>query len=132
MFAQATKHQIPGIIVEAGGGGELVTSEAVTTVSEGIKSVMKYLKILDQPFSWKEKYILFKDWTWMMAPHGGRFVPAVKPRDPIKAGQIIARVYTIFEEELEPVKSTVDGIVLTITRKPFVVAGDSIIQIGIP
>ncbi len=50
----------------------------------------------------------------------------------LKPGQIIARVYTIFDEELEPVRSTVDGIVLTITRKPFVVAGDSIIQIGIP
>jgi hypothetical protein len=132
MFAQATKHQIPGIIVEAGGAGELATSEAVATVSEGIKSVMRYLEILDQPFSWKEHYVLFKDWTWNLAPHGGRFVPAVKPRDQIKAGQIIARVYTLFEEELEPVRSSVDGIVLTITRKPFVVAGDSIIQIGIP
>jgi uncharacterized protein len=132
MFAQATKHRIPGIIVEAGGSGELATSEAVTTVSEGIKSVMKYLKILDKPFSWKERYVLFKDWTWMMAPHGGRFAPEVKPRDEIKKGQNIARVYTIFDEELEPVRSSVDGIVLTITRKPFVVAGDSIIQIGIP
>jgi uncharacterized protein len=132
MFAQATRHQIPGIIVEAGGAGELATSEAVTTVSEGIKNVLKYLKVLDEPFSLKENYVLFKDWTWMLAAHGGRFVPAVKPRDRIKPGQTIARVFTIFEEELEPVKSLVDGIVLTITRKPFVVAGDSIIQIGIP
>jgi uncharacterized protein len=132
MFTQATQHHIPSIIIEAGGWGELFTQEAADTASEGVKRVMRYLKILDQPFSWKEHYVLFKDWTWMWATHGGHFVPSVKVRDTIKTGQIIARVYTIFNEELEPVKSPVNGIVLTITKKPFVTAGDSIIQIGIP
>jgi uncharacterized protein len=94
--------------------------------------VMKYLKMIDEPFNMKRKFVIFRDWCWMMASHGGRFVAEVKMRDKVKKGQIIARVFTLFEEELEPVKSPVDGIILTFTRKPFVVAGDSIFQIGVP
>lgn len=132
LFTQATEQKIPGIIVEAGGAGELATPEAVATAAEGIKNLMKYLKMIDEPFTMKREFVIFRDWCWMMASHGGRFVPEVKIRDKVRKAQIIARVFSLFEEELEPVKSPVDGIILTFTRKPFVVAGDSIFQIGVP
>ena len=131
LFTQATMQNIPGIIVEAGGAGELATPEAVATAAEGIKNVMKHLRILDEPFSMKKRFVIFKDWSWLTASHGGRFVPQVKMRDKVKKGQIIARVFTLFEEELEPVRSPVEGIILTFSRKPFVVSGDSIFQIGV-
>lgn len=132
MFTQASNKGIPGIIVESGGGGELATEEAVNTVAEGLANMLKYVGVLEEPCQFKEPYVILKDWDWMLAPHGGRFVPTVKINDRIEKDQIIARVYTLFDEELEPIRSPLDGFVLTVNKKPFVSAGDSIFQMGTP
>jgi predicted deacylase len=122
----------PGIIVEAGGSGALANSEAVSAVVDGIMNVMKFLRMLHNPFVFKDSFIILKDWTWIMAPRGGRFVPTVKIRETVRKRQIIARMYTIFNEELEPIKTPMEGIILTVSKMPFVTAGDSIFQIGRP
>jgi predicted deacylase len=132
MFTQASQKGKPSIIVECGGGGELATEDAVNGVAEGITNCLKYLKIIDKPFSFKKKYVFLKDWAWQMAPHGGRFVPTVKINDKVKKGQVIAKLYTLFDEELPPITSAIDGIILTVSKKPFVSAGDSIFQTGTP
>jgi uncharacterized protein len=132
MFAQVAMKGKPGIIVECGGGGELATEEAVRGVATGITNVMKYLKIVNKPLAFKKKYVILKDWAWQMTPHGGRFVPTVKIDDVVKKGQVIAKLYTLFDEELPPITSAIDGIILTVSKKPFVSAGDSIFQMGTP
>jgi hypothetical protein len=129
---QANRKGKPGIIVEAGGSGALANSEAVSAVSDGITNVMKFLKMLDGPFAFKENYIMLKDWVWMMAPHGGQFVPTVKIQERVKKGDVLAKLYTIFGEKLESVKAPMEGIILTVSKEPFVTAGDSIFQIGKP
>jgi predicted deacylase len=132
MFTQASKKGIPGIIVECGGGGDLATEDAVNTVAEGLTNMLRFTNILEDPCRFKDNYIVLQEWAWMLAPHGGRFVPSVKINDKIKKGQVIARVYTLFDEELEPIRSPIDGLVLTLNKKPFVAAGDSIFQMGTP
>jgi hypothetical protein len=129
LFHHTTKHKIPSIIVEAGGSGELVTSEAVSALSEGIKNVMKYLTILDEPFSIKGEYTAIKDFSWIWAPYGGRFAPTIKVREKIKKGQIIGSIFSFFEEELT-LKAPADGVVLALSKKPFVTAGDLVTEIG--
>lgn len=130
-ITQATRHNIPSIMVECGGKFAYTSPQAVTTVAEGLVNVMKYLKILNGPLDVKDRRIRFlKDWLVVGMPHGGRFVPTVGIRDSIKKGQVIARIFTIFDEELEPVKSPMDGIVLTMSQLPFVYSGDYIFQIG--
>jgi len=88
--------------------------------------------VLEAPCQFKDNYIVLKEWAWMLAPRGGRFAPTVKINDKIEKGQIIARLYTIFDQELEPIRSPIDGLVLTVNKKPFVSAGDSIFQMGTP
>lgn len=132
MFTQASQKGIPGIIVESGGGGDLATEAAVNTVAEGLTNMMKFLDVLEARCEFKNNYVILKEWAWMMAPHGGRFVPTVKINDKIEKEQIIARLYTLFDEELESIRSPIDGVVLTVNKKPFVSAGDSIFQMGTP
>jgi predicted deacylase len=132
MFTQASHKGIPGIIVESGGGGDLATKKAVDTVAEGLANMLKYLNVLEENCEFKSNYVILKEWAWMLAPHGGRFEPTVQINDNIKKGQIIARLYTLFDEELEPIKSPIEGVVLTVNKKPFVSAGDSIFQMGTP
>jgi predicted deacylase len=132
MFTQASHKGVPGIIVESGGGGELATEAAVNTVAEGLSNLLKYINVLEAPCRFKDNYIILKEWAWMLASRGGRFAPTVKINDKIEKDKIIARMYTLFDEELEPIRSPIDGLVLTVNKKPFVSAGDSIFQMGTP
>lgn len=133
LIAQATKHNIPSIIAETGGKGAQTTPKAVVVAAEGIINIMKYLRILDKPFGIKNKKVTFlKDCVMVGAPYGGRFVPSVEIREKVKKQQIIARIYSIFDEELEPIRSPIDGVILTFSREPFVNAGSYIFQIGTP
>jgi predicted deacylase len=132
MFFQANIKEIPSIIVEAGGGGPLATKKAVEDAYEGLLNVLKHLEMLDQPFIMKEEFTLFQDWKWLSAQFGGRFEPLVEIRDLVNKGDVIGRVYSLFEEELEAIKSPVDGIILTVSTEPFVLPGDSLYQIGKP
>ncbi len=132
LFAQASQKGIPSIIVESGGHGDLATEEAVADVAQGMANVLRYLDVLEEPCRFKDEYVILKDWVWLTAPHGGRFAPSVKVNDRIAKDQIIARLYTIFDEELALIRSPVDGLVLTVSRKPFIAAGDSIFQLGAP
>lgn len=132
MFTQASNKGIPGIIVECGGAGALATAGAVQVVADGLTSIMRFLDILPEACQLRDAYTILKDWAWLSAPQGGRLVPTVRINDTVAKGQTIARVFTIFEEEMEPIKSPIDGIILTVNKKPFVAAGDSLFQIGTP
>ena len=132
MFFQANQNGIPSIIVEAGGGGPLATKKAVENAYEGLINVLRHLKMLDQPFTMKEGFTLFQDWKWLSAQFGGRFETLVGIRDTVNKGDIIGKIYSLFEEEQEAIKSPVDGIILTVSTEPFVLPGDSLYQIGMP
>ncbi|NLW06432.1 MAG: hypothetical protein GX039_00380 [Clostridia bacterium] len=122
------QHNIPCFMAEMGGGGRW-DDEAINIAYRGIKNVMLYLKMLDGEYQQPGRQLIITSRGFLRSNSGGLVRMAVNPGTFVKAGELLATVYS-FWEELEQLKAEQDVFVIGTRFQPVVSSGDRLAFVG--
>ena len=155
-YAAAAEKEIPAILAEAGGVGQM-QEEAVELLASGVLNVMRHLgmiagdtpattgkdeaRISDDEINSKSKAkrtagravatTLLTKFEWVYTKNVGMWYPKIAPGDVVKEGQQIGTVGDLFGEILEEIISPVNGVVLFLTINPSVLEKGLLMGIGV-
>ena len=103
---------IPAALAEAGSHG-LLDPTCVAEHLKGLRNVLSYLKMIDDPMTVKnEKPMLLHRFAGVAASSSGMWYPAVKKGDVISKGQTLGVLRDFFGSEIELIVSEEDAVVL--------------------
>jgi predicted deacylase len=117
-----------GITVEL--GGRSATSpqgfhRAGRVLAEGVLNVLRYYNIIDGQPTVAEKWLTGVQHA-LLAPVSGMFLaePNVRFQEPMKTGDLIARIVNVYGDELAELRAPVDGMFFGLRALPNVQTGD--------
>jgi len=121
---------IPAILTEAGACG-LLTEPETQQHEAGIANVLRHLGMLDgDPTPPLTPILELARMTAVPAPAEGMWYPSVVVGDPVREGERIGHIGSIFGDTLAELASPSDGYVLYITSSPAMRAGGLTLVIG--
>ena len=121
--------KIPHVLHEAGRAG-LLEKDNVSRHVDAVKNIMKYLGMVEgKPEELKEQ-VSIGGGTGVRAKRGGFFESFVEPGEVVKEGQTLGKIYDVFGETLEVVKSPRDGLVLIVNFRAAKCVGDGLYSIS--
>jgi hypothetical protein len=148
-YAAAAEKEIPAILAEAGGAGQM-QEEAVELLVNGIVNVMQHLGMVagqksqirgsksqansksntkKTAHSAVATTILTK-FEWLYTKRTGVWYPKVAAGDAVREGEQIGTVGDLFGDTLEEIISPVNGVVLFLTINPSVLENGLLMGIG--
>lgn len=120
---EAAKRGIPAIIAEIGGHSDRYRHRQhyVELGEKGILNVMRYLGMLKGKAVAPEEQILVQS-VIVRSKRAGLWRPEIQAGEDVSKGDILGKVFDFFGEEIECVRSPVDGIVTIRWDFPFIQA----------
>jgi len=129
LFRVAADKGIKSILVESGGGTQIV-EETADTVNMNILNVMKNLGMIDGAPRLLDKYTFLSEYLVLTSERGGIFRSRVKVGQRIAEGETIAVITDIFGEKNMEVSSPIDGVILAMRTHPIVRTGSWTFEVG--
>lgn len=121
---------IPAILTEAGACG-LLTEPETHQHETGIANVLRHLGMIDgDPTPPMTPILELAGMTAVPSPAEGMWYPAVVVGDPVRAGEPIGHIGSIFGETLAELVAPSDGYILYITSSPAMRAGGLTLVVG--
>ena len=117
------------ILVFEGGESMRLDDLAVDAVIEGTGRLLHYFGMIDAAVPAGESLVINES-SWLRAKISGIFIPSVKLGDPVKKGQVLAKITDPYGQVKVHVKSTLKGFVVGLNNLPVVNAGDALVHIG--
>jgi len=117
------------ILVYEGGESMRLDDLSVEEAIAGTRRILQHLGMIDGELEPKEPLII-KESSWIRAKISGIFIPTVKLGEPVKRGQMLAKISDPYGQVKVPVKSTTNGHVVGLNNLPVINAGDAIVHIG--
>ncbi|TWT46399.1 succinylglutamate desuccinylase/aspartoacylase family protein [Botrimarina hoheduenensis] len=120
----------PMVILE---GGEVwkVEPDFVDYAVRGVKNVLSYLDMIEQPRIEPTNQIEVRRTTWVRADHGGFLDMHVKPGNKVAAGAPVATNTSLAGATIEVLRAPLEGVVLGVTTLPSIAPGDPICHLGV-
>src|SRR4029453_16435112 len=138
-YAAAAEKGIPAILAEAGGVGQM-QEDAVELLCRGVTNVMRHFGMIAAehphlnplPNKGEEgSATVLTKFEWVYTKTTGVWYPKVVPGDTVKQGEQIGPVGDLFGDDLENVKSPVNGVVLFLTINPSVLENGLLMGLGV-
>jgi hypothetical protein len=124
-----TKYGIPALILETGAAP---TTEDVESILYGIDNVLKHLKMIPGQPAKKNTQTYIDRLVAFRAQKGGIFQLKVKMCQPVKRGDVIGEVTNLFNEVVETIRATEEGIVIKVATSALISTGVRAAVIGTP
>jgi predicted deacylase len=121
----------PAIAVEAGHAGT-ANPEDVDVLVDGIRNVMRHLKMLPGTAAPVEHPVWIARSTTLTSQYDGIFYPLARPEAYVSKGATIGYVTDYFGNKIWDVASPVSGLIIYIGAVPSMKKGDSVAVIGEP
>ena len=121
----------PSIAVEAGHAGT-TNAEDVDVLVDGIRNVMRHLKMLPGAVAPVEHPIWLAHSTTLTSEYDGIFYPLARPEAYVTKGTTIGYVTDYFGNKIWDVPSPVSGVIIYIGAVPSMKKGDNVAVIGEP
>ena len=121
----------PAIAVEAGHAGTTNAAD-VDTLVDGVRNVMRHLKMLPGTVTPVEHPIWLGRSTTLTSQYDGIFYPLVGPEAYVSKGMTIGYVTDYFGNKVWDVASPVAGVIIYIGAVPSMKKGDNVAVIGEP
>lgn len=116
------------VTVEVGGGGGC-RDETITAHVDGVRSAMRYLRMIEGAPSVRREYRMVSG-TFDRAGVGGFFLGRVRPGTRCAAGQTVGVIVDHFGDDRQIIDAPHDGIVLWIRRRASVQPGEETVIFG--
>ena len=124
-----TKYGIPAIILETGAAP---TTEDVESLLYGMDNIFKHLKMIPGEPAKKNKQIYMDRLVAFRAQNGGMFRLIAKMGDRVKKGDVIGEVTNLFNEVVETIRATEEGIIIKVATSALMATGVRAAVIGTP
>jgi predicted deacylase len=122
---------IPAFLLEVGGGGAMDRQQDARQ-AEFALSFLRGIDIVPGEPLHPRQFSVVEKYRIITPSRGGFFYALVKPGDPVSKGTPLARIVDVYGDEVEVLRSPVDGaIVLGIQEFPVVATGSWVAELGI-
>ena len=122
---------IPAFLLEVGGGGVMERQQDARQ-AEFALSFLRGVDIIPGDPLRPESIRVVEKYRIITPSRGGFFYALVKPGDPVSEGTPLARIVDIYGDEVEVLRSPVNGaIVLGMNEFPVVATGSWVMELGI-
>ena len=130
LCVEATRAGVPAFTFEIGEGGR-VEPELFPTGVRCILNALRFLKMLPGEIEPPPETIVMTRFVGLRASAGGLLSTEVALGSRVRAGDVVARVRTVYGDERETIRAPVDGIFVRATTFPAVAAGDRVATLGV-
>jgi predicted deacylase len=122
---------IPAFLLEVGGGGVMERQQDASQ-AEFALSFLRGVRIIPGEPLRPESFRVVEKYRIITPSRGGFFHALVKPGDPVSEGTPLARIVDVYGDEVEILRSPVNGaIVLGMQEFPVVASGSWVAELGI-
>jgi predicted deacylase len=127
---EAVRIGIPAIIYEAG-PPYVFLEEEIERGTQGVKNVMSYLGMTDDPPNTRPAQWLDRS-RWLRVPQGqgGIYLPTVRVGDTVTAGQLVATVTDPITNQVHEIRASEDGVVIGMSLAQVLLSGSAVIHVG--
>jgi len=120
---------IPAFMAEIGSGGRF-EEENIKMAEQGVKNVMKALKMIPGEIEVPKRQIVVTKRRFLYCDRGGFLIMDVKPGTFAGKGQKMARIVDLFSE-LETIQAKEKTLIIQVRTNPIVHTGDRVALIGL-
>jgi hypothetical protein len=122
---------VPAFLLEVGGGGVMERQQDARQ-AEFALSFLRGIGIIPGEPLRPEAFRVIEKYSIVTPSRGGFFYALVKPGDPVSEGTPLARIVDVYGDEVEVLRSPVNGaIVLGLNEFPAVTTGSWVAELGI-
>lgn len=124
LVTQVALHGIPSFLAEFPGiGGAPASEREIQHAVNGMRNAMKYLKMIEGSPETNTEQVFVEDMVNVATKNGGLIQGKVKLGQKVVQGQLLALVTNFFGEQVEEVRSPINGRVTSIPSSPLVGTG---------
>ena len=131
LCVEATRAGIPAFTFEIGEGGRL-EPDMVDVGTRCVWNALRYLKMADGKPEPPARAVRVREFVGLRASRGGLLTTAVELGAPVRRGDVLARITSVYGEEVETIRSPSDGLFIRSTTLSTVAAGERVATVGIP
>ena len=122
---------IPAFLLEVGGGGVMERQQDARQADYAL-SFLRGIDVIQGEPTRADTVRVVEKYRIITPSRGGFFYPLVKPGDPVNKDSPLARVVNVYGDEVEILRSPVDGaVVLGMQEFPLVTTGSWVAELGI-
>ncbi len=129
LCVEATRAGVPAFTFEIGEGGRLEEAEVATGV-RCIQNALRFLQMLPGQIASPPETVVMRQFVGLRATKGGLLHTAVPLGARVQAGEVLARIYSVYGDEVETIRAPVDGLFVRQTTFPSVAVGERVATLG--
>jgi predicted deacylase len=131
LCVEATRAGVPAFTFEIGEGGRL-EPDMVEIGARCVRNALQHLKMLPGDPVRPARTVRIREFVGMRAARGGLLTTEVALGAPVRRGDVLARIHSVYGDELESFASPVDGVYVRSTTLSTVAAGERVVTVGVP
>ena len=122
---------IPAFLLEVGGGGVMERQQDARQAEYAL-SFLRGIDVVPGEPRLADKVDVIEKYRIITPSRGGFFYPLAKPGDPVNQGTPLARIVDVYGDEVEVLRSPVNGaVVIGMQEFPVVTTGSWVAELGI-
>jgi predicted deacylase len=127
---EATRAGVPAFTFEIGEGGRL-EPEMVAVGARCVGNALRHLKMVPGHPEPPARAVRVRAFVGLRSTRGGLLTTAVELGAPVRQGDVLARIDSVYGDPLETIRSPVDGLFVRSTTLSTVAAGERAATVGI-
>jgi predicted deacylase len=131
LCVEATRAGVPAFTFEIGEGGRLEPGMVDVGV-RCVRNALHHLKMLPGEPQRPVRTVRIREFVGLRATRGGLLTTEVELGAPVRRGDVLARIRSIYGDDLETFTSPVDGLYVRSTTLSAVAAGERVATVGVP
>jgi len=131
LCVEATRAGVPAFTFEIGEGGRL-EPDLVAVGVRCVRNALRHLKMVPGEPERPAQAVRLRGFVGLRAARGGLLTTEVALGAPVRRGDVLARITSVYGDELETVRSPVDGLYVRSTTLSTVAAGERVATLGVP
>ena len=130
LCVEATRVGVPSFTFEIGEGGRL-EEEVVQIGVKCVLNALRYLRMIPGEIEKPRESVVMTRFVGLRAARGGILHTQVGLGERVAKGDVLARVYSVYGDEVEVISAPTDGILVRTTTFPSVSTGERVATLGI-
>jgi hypothetical protein len=131
LCVEATRAGVPAFTFEIGEGGRL-EPDMVDVGARCVWNALRHLKMVDGKVEPPARAVRVREFVGVRASRGGLLTNEVELGATVRRGDVLARITSVYGDEVETIRSPADGLFIRSTTLSTVAAGERVVTIGSP
>jgi predicted deacylase len=130
LCVEATRAGVPAFTFELGEGGRL-EADVIAVGVRCVQNALRFLHMLPGEPEIPSETVVMTRFVGLRATRGGILHTEVSLGARVRAGDILARIFSVYGDELEAIRAPMDGLFVRMTTFPSVSSGERVATLGI-